>query len=76
MAGICATLETYNDIRGLSKHIGDLALALVAPVCSNDCSYHVNPPKDSIRVWILWMFFTFLTQSISGVLTRMYVRDS
>ena len=72
MAGICATLETYNDIRGLGKHIGDLALALVAPVCSND----VNPPKDSIRVWILWMFFTFLTQSISSVLTRMYVRDS
>mgnify|MGYP001530392383 CR=1 FL=1 len=40
MAGIGTALEPYDNVGFLSEHIGDLALALVAPVGSDDCSDH------------------------------------
>ena len=40
MAGIGTALEPYDNVGFLRKHIGDLALALVAPVGSDDCSDH------------------------------------
>ena len=40
VAGIGAALEADDDVRALSQHIGDLALALVAPVGAYDRFYH------------------------------------
>ncbi len=40
MTGIGAALKADDNIGGLRQHIGDFALALVAPVCAYDCFYH------------------------------------
>ena len=35
-----STLETDDHVGGLSQHVGDLALALIAPVGAHDCFNH------------------------------------
>ena len=40
VAGIGTALEPDDHIRGLRQHVGDLALALVAPVGAYDRFYH------------------------------------
>ena len=40
MSGVRSTLKTDDDIGILGKHIGDLALALIAPICSDNRFYH------------------------------------
>ena len=44
MTCVSAALKTDHDVRFLSHHIGDLALAFVAPVSAHNCSYHFNVP--------------------------------
>ena len=40
VAGICTALETDYHIRRRSKHIRDLTLAFVSPVCPHYCCDH------------------------------------
>ena len=46
MSRIGTTLESYDDIGALGKHIRDLALTFITPISSNYRFYHVNPPTS------------------------------
>ncbi|MPN18710.1 hypothetical protein SDC9_166073 [bioreactor metagenome] len=44
MSGVGPALIADDDVGLLRQHIGQLALALVSPVSSNDSAYHVSSP--------------------------------
>ena len=45
VTGICAALETDDNIRRFRQHIGDFAFPFVAPVGADNCVYHEMPPS-------------------------------
>ena len=47
---IRAALEPDDYIRRLREHIRDLALSLIAPVCTDNCLYHSVPPAAPLRL--------------------------
>ena len=49
MTGIGTALETNDNIRGFGEQIGDLTLALVAPVGADDRFYHIDTSAAGIR---------------------------
>ena len=46
MARIGSSLKSYNDVRLLGEHIGNLSLALIAPVSAYYCFNHFHSSCD------------------------------
>ena len=40
VTGVGTALKAYNDVRIGGEHIGNLTFPFVAPVCTDNCSYH------------------------------------
>ena len=61
MAGICAALEPDDNVRSLREQIGDLSLAFVAPVGSDDRFDHGSiPPVCSVFRGLKYYIPSFL----------------
>ena len=41
MSGIGSTLETNDNVRFFSQHIGNLTFSFISPVCSNNSFNHL-----------------------------------